>query len=294
MNLDVPFLGAQNRIYLAGILSPFRSKSQLVTPVEVKDKTPYSEASPTSSTVGLSTTLTVVQPHQHTGTSSTPEHKNDTSDPLYNPPFANDIVMEKRDWWQNMVHFAQKHADEGFFRAGFRHWKEHFEFGSCLLNGQKLKAQYNTLRRMEDAKPFADGPTTPAQERVRFVQFYTSSQKGLAISRRRRRFPASEGEGHPSEVTVNDSARSFRRVPENDIESLYTNSSLATQISSEKELFFCKLAKQADGEVDPLWKKVKMATNDEINAHTILFLPGPHYQSLVNSVSDEIMQWVSS
>ena len=59
-----------------------------------------------------------------------------------------------------------------------------------------------------------------------------------------------------------------------------------------EELHFCKLARQKNGEVDPLWKKITMATNDEINAHTILFMPGPHYEDLVEKTCHEIMDWV--
>lgn len=191
-----------------------------------------------------------------------------------------------------MLHFAQKHADEGFFHASFRHWKAHFEFGSCLLNGQKLKMQYNALRRLDIAGPIAGDPTVSAEERVHFVQFYTASQKGLAISRRQRGSPFSESENHLSTCSGADSIRSLRSISDTKAGSLYTDDSLATTISVEDELFFCKLAKKENGEVDPQWKKVQMATNNEINAHTSLFLPGPHYNFLVGSTSAEILGWM--
>jgi hypothetical protein len=65
------------------------------------------------------------------------------------------------------------------------------------------------------------------------------------------------------------------------------------QAADLEELYFCKLARRKDGKVDPLWKKIMMATNDEVNAHTILFMPGPHYETLVEQTCNEIADWVA-
>ena len=237
-------------------------------------------------------TVTSSERHSSSNTATLLAPTVEVPDPNFNPLFANDILIQKRDRWRGMLHFAQKHADEGFFHASFRHWKAHFEFGSCLLNGQKLKAQYNALRKLDIAGPIADGATSSAQERVRFVQFYTASQKGLAISRRRQRSPSSESENHLSTYSGADDVRFPQSISDIEAGSIYTDDSFATKTSAEDELFFCKLAKQENREVDPLWKKVQMATNDEINAHTSLFLPGPHYSFLVGSTTAEILGWM--
>ena len=60
-----------------------------------------------------------------------------------------------------------------------------------------------------------------------------------------------------------------------------------------EELYFCRLARRKDGKVDPLCRKIMMATNDEVNAHTILFMPGPHYEALVEQTCNEIADWVA-
>lgn len=70
------------------------------------------------------------------------------------------------------------------------------------------------------------------------------------------------------------------------------NDSSIDRSTDVEELYFCKLPGRPNGDVDPLWKKVMMATNDEINAHTILFLPGPHYDDLIERLGAEIASWV--
>lgn len=71
------------------------------------------------------------------------------------------------------------------------------------------------------------------------------------------------------------------------------NDSSIDRSTDVEELYFCKLARRPNRDVDPLWKKVMMATNDEINAHTILFLPGPHYDDLIERLGAEIASWVT-
>lgn len=70
------------------------------------------------------------------------------------------------------------------------------------------------------------------------------------------------------------------------------NDSSFDRSTDVEELYFCKLARRPTGDVDPLWKKVMMATNDEINAHTILFMPGPHYDDLIERLVAKIAGWV--
>ena len=222
-----------------------------------------------------------------------PKSRSD-ADPHFNQPFANDIRIQNRGWWENVLHFTRKHEDEGFVLASLRHWKAHFEFGSCLLNSHRLKERYNTLRELDSAGPPVDAISlSKCDERIRFVQFYTASYKGRAGKRFIER-NYSEGGDRPEiaidggqDVTVaRDKVDQYAEEPRANDGSLKDN-------DNPKELYFCKLARQKDGEIDPLWKKVLVATNDEINAHVALLLPGPHYQDLVDRVSTEVVSWVS-
>jgi hypothetical protein len=213
-------------------------------------------------------------------------------DPLFDPPFANDVLIQNRSWWENVQHFARKHKDEGFILASFKHWVDHFEFGSCLLNSKRLREQYHALRKLEDTEPDATKETHAVLgARVRFVQFYTASYKGRA------------GKRHIKKTYVNGSERSQtgeravisldgEEVKQNTEESPMNDDTDGHAMNLE-ELHFCKLARQTNGEIDPLWKKITVATNDEIDAHTILFMPGPHFEYLVQQTCNEIAIWVS-
>jgi hypothetical protein len=211
-------------------------------------------------------------------TDKTPLKTDYRPDPLFNPPFSNDVLIQNRSWWENVQHFAIKHKDEQFILASFKHWVDHFEFGSCLLNSKRLKEQYHALRKLEDTGLDATKATHAAHDdRVRFVQFYTASYKGRA------------GKRHIKKTFMNGSARS-----QTDEQAVSLDEKEVKQNTDGlEELHFCKLARQTNGEVDPLWKKIFVATNDEINAHTILFMPGPHFEDLVQQTCNEIAVWVS-
>lgn len=182
--------------------------------------------------------------------------------------------------------------------ASFRHWKAHYEFGSCLLNSHRLKERYNTLRELDSIDTSADTISHPrCDERVRFVQFYTASYKGRAGKRfiernylKENHFPET-GVGGGHFITLP------REKPDQDMEGSQATDGFAEDNAEDdtdpEELYFCRLARQKNGEIDPLWKKVMVATNDEINAHTVLFLPGPHYEDLVERVSTEIIGWTT-
>lgn len=216
---------------------------------------------------------------------------NSRSDLDFNQPFANDVRIQDRGWWENVLHFARKHEDEGFVRAGFRHWKAHFEFGSCLLNSHRLKERYNMLRGLDGAEQCTGRATaSTSHERVRFVQFYTASFKGRAGKRQIRREYI---EKYQESDTTSSIASSI--PPDGDkIDREFDSSSNPMEdLENIEELYFCKLAREPDGSVDALWKRVLVATNDEIDAHTIIFLPGPHYDGLVERVSSDISDWLS-
>jgi hypothetical protein len=282
--MDAPLLGAQNRVILAGVLSPFRSKAGVVSIQQIK-------GSGTTLTQSHTTEAPPVRQHRpcepsRSCYSSTDKASSKTNysqpDPLFNPPFANDVLIQNRSWWENVQHFARKHKDEGFVSASFNHWVDHFEFGSCLLNSKRLKEQYHALRRLDHTPTKAANAGVHA--RVRFVQFYTASYKGRA------------GKRYIEKTYIKGS-----QCPETDEQSVLIDEEeqstedpqKVTYTADLEELHFCKLARQKDGEVDPLWKKIMMATNDEVNAHTILFMPGPHYDDLVERTCNEITDWVS-
>lgn len=223
---------------------------------------------------------------------------NDRTDPLFNPPFANDVLMQNRSWWENVQHFARKHRDEGFVPASFNHWVDHFEFGSCLLDSKRLKNQYHVLRKLDGTEAGAvEKPHAKPHERVRFVQFYTASYKGRAGKRYIEKTYLAESQ-HSETAVVDGQFVAFESKDvevDQDAEKSQSdnNNSTGMHATNLEELHFIKLARQRNGELDPLWKKITMATNDEINAHTILFMPGPHYEDFVERTCNEIAGWVS-
>ncbi|KAI0146701.1 hypothetical protein BJ166DRAFT_582867 [Pestalotiopsis sp. NC0098] len=298
VNMDVPFLGVQNSVILTGIMSPFRSKAG---------------ASDASNTLTLHKHMSSIFLPQspdgfspqsvlrHSFSTTADEYcinNRTTLDPNFNPQFSNDTRIEDRGWWNNVLHFARKHRQEGigFIHASFQHWKAHFEFGSCLLDSQQLKFRYKELLKLEYDSSTSHVANTPSSKEAppcRFVQFYTVCHKdqrrpsSRAMSR-----STSATDSIRTSCTTSPSTWNHGNVctcevtPEDDI-------SCATDISQGKELLFCKLARQEDGQVNALWKRVLMATNEEISAHTTLFMPGPHYGNLVCSVGETVAQWVA-
>ena len=285
--MDAPLLGARNRVILAGIMSPFRSKAGV-----------FAIQQPSASEVSLNPSQSIGTPPVRQARSFKPSSLTDKiysqagyrQDPLFNPPYPNDVLIQNRSWRENVEHFARKHRDEGFIPASFNHWVDHFEFGSCLLNSKRLKEQYRALRELDDTAPDATKVTHAVrQDRVRFVQFYTASYKGRAGKRWIERNYLNGGE-RPK--TGGQSISFDEKNTMHNAEELPVNDDIDEHAAGLEELHFCKLARQKNGEVDPLWKKITMATNDEINAHTILFMPGPHYEDLVEKTCHEIMDWV--
>lgn len=277
VHLDAPLLGAQNRVMLAGMLSPFRSKAGLFA---TQRTSPSSESFDRS----YSTRTSPVAPPM-------PES---SPDPHFNQPFANDIRIQNRRWWESVLHFARKHKDERLVLASFRHWKAHFEFGSCLLDSHRLKEQYITLRKLDSIRPSVDATTSSrSDEQVRFVQFYTASYKGRAGKRFLERNYLDKNDRPESATDRRQRVIVAKNKADQSPGKLRVHDGSLEDNDDPEELYFCKLARLKDGVVDPLWRKVMMATNDEISAHTALFLPGPHYQDLVDQVSTEISSWAS-
>ncbi|KAH6652152.1 hypothetical protein BKA67DRAFT_660918 [Truncatella angustata] len=59
-----------------------------------------------------------------------------------------------------------------------------------------------------------------------------------------------------------------------------------------KKRKFCNRPSRVNGEMDPKWVEVFMQDVDEVAAHTVLFVPGPHYEKLVGDVGETVVQWV--
>lgn len=300
MHLDAPLLGAQNRVILAGVLSPFRSKAGVFA---MQHTNPSSEIFDRSYNIRSSqssqSSQSAQSPHQLPIPCSSqfdkalPKSESD-ADPQFNQPFANDIRIQNRGWWENVLHFTRKHENEGFILASLRHWKAHFEFGSCLLNSHRLKERYNTLRELDSAGPPVDAISLSRyDERIRFVQFYTASYKGRAGKRFIEKNYSKKSDRPEIAIDGGQNVTVAREEVDQYAEESGANDGSFKDNDNPEELHFCKLARQKDGEIDPLWKKVMVATNDEINAHVALLLPGPHYQDLVDRVSTEVISWVS-
>ncbi|ORY71719.1 uncharacterized protein BCR38DRAFT_404772 [Pseudomassariella vexata] len=96
-----------------------------------------------------------------------------TYDPNFNPNFPNDVRLEERGWWQNIVHFVKKHNSEGLVDAATHHIMSHLEFGSVLMDLNCLKIRYENLRKLEDVDDIKHYGMPHVAPRVRFIQYYT-------------------------------------------------------------------------------------------------------------------------
>ncbi|XXH00059.1 tRNA A64-2'-O-ribosylphosphate transferase [Hypoxylon texense] len=96
-----------------------------------------------------------------------------TYDPNFNPNFTNDVRLQDRGWWKNIVHFVEKHNSEGLFDAASAHITSHLEFGGCLMDFNGLKTRYENIRRLEDVDDIKHHGFPHVPPQVRFVQFYT-------------------------------------------------------------------------------------------------------------------------
>ncbi|KAK1717931.1 hypothetical protein BDP67DRAFT_395881, partial [Colletotrichum lupini] len=60
----------------------------------------------------------------------------------------------------------------------------------------------------------------------------------------------------------------------------------------KKERKFCTLPGKKNGRRDETWVSVYMEGMDEVGAHCGLFLPGPHYDTLIGDVGERVVAWV--
>lgn len=284
VNLDVPFLGVQNRVILTGILSLLKKKPQ---PTAASTSLSHVSTESQSDTMSVSFYPLSEQTPQ-TSSSGLLLDTCSTVDDTFDPPFLNDVRIQDRGWGNNVRHFIEKHRVDGLTKATIRHWMAHFEFGSCLLDSSQLKSRYTALRKLEEDQASGSLPDNLCQS-TRFVQIYTTCYKSRSCHRR-----CTTEETTKLGNYGNQQENCFRHRTGRKQGAIFEGGANVdcSERCTGKQLLFCKLAHQHDGKVDSFWKEIVIDAGDEITAHTSLFHPGRHYEALVHQVGDVIAGWV--
>lgn len=165
MHLDAPLLGLHPGIVVSGISSLFRPKPDGPAPQEGPAGAPSSEAASLYSDPS--------SPGVAPAPASPALPRTVTLDPNFNPEFPNDVRLQDRSWWKNVVHFVKKHNSEGLVDAATSHIMSHLEFGSVLMEFNCLKVRYENLRKLEDVDDIKNHGTPHVPPQIRFVQYYT-------------------------------------------------------------------------------------------------------------------------
>ncbi|KAI1215027.1 uncharacterized protein F4807DRAFT_18229 [Annulohypoxylon truncatum] len=181
VHLDVPLLGLHPGIITAGIASLFRSKPDKTGPANVpegpipEDESTVSISNVASASASIySDPSSISQFSSHSSSSQgTRIPHGITFDPNFNPSFPNDVRLQDRGWWRNIVHFVEKHNSEGLVDAATNHIMSHLEFGGCLLDGNGLRTRYENIRKLEDVDDIKHHGFAHVPPRVRFTQYYT-------------------------------------------------------------------------------------------------------------------------
>lgn len=177
VNLDSPLLGMHPGVIVSGISSLFR-----------KNETPKLSGEPQTQSA-VSPSITGL-PSPNLSTYSSPSMISDlqptpppppapfvrpalTYDANYNPTFPNDVRMEERTWWKNVVHFVKKHNSEGLIDATANHIMSHLEFGGSMFDINTLKTRYESIRKLEDVDDLKQSGSSHMPPQVRFIQYYT-------------------------------------------------------------------------------------------------------------------------
>ncbi|KAI1103541.1 hypothetical protein F4804DRAFT_227604 [Jackrogersella minutella] len=178
VHLDVPLLGLHPSIITAGLASLFRPKSD--TADLPQKPTPEDEIAMPLSNVTSANASIYSDPSSVSQLSlpsprppGTHEPYGATFDPTFNPSFPNDVRLQDRGWWKNIVHFVEKHNSEGLVDAATHHIMSHLEFGGSLLDGNGLKTRYENIRKLEDVDDIKHHGFPHVPPRVRFIQYYT-------------------------------------------------------------------------------------------------------------------------
>ncbi|KAI1266732.1 hypothetical protein F5Y18DRAFT_445174 [Xylariaceae sp. FL1019] len=175
--LDAPLLGMHPGIVVSGISSLFRKNEPPKRVGEPDALAPQSPdiaglPSPSLSTYSVPSTLSETS-------SSLPQvpapfaRPAPTFEPNFDYPFPNDVRIQERSWWKNVVHFVQKHNSEGLIDAATKHVMSHMEFGSSLFDIKYLKTRYDAVRKLEDIDDLKNHGFLHVPPQVRFVQYYT-------------------------------------------------------------------------------------------------------------------------
>ncbi|KAI1503629.1 hypothetical protein F5X99DRAFT_99928 [Biscogniauxia marginata] len=177
VNLDAPLLGLHPGIIVSGISSLFRKTDPPKPPGEPSPQTGLSQtsseiASPGSSLYLDPSTYLEMSPSYPASLGQVGRPAT-TFDPNYNPAFPNDIRLQDRGWWKNVVHFVKKHNSEGLIDAASNHIMSHLEFGSCLMDLNRLKNRYENVRKLEDVDDIKHYGFPHVPPQVRFIQYYT-------------------------------------------------------------------------------------------------------------------------
>ncbi|KAI1746292.1 hypothetical protein F4680DRAFT_455465 [Xylaria scruposa] len=175
VNLDSPLLGMHPGIIVSGISSLFRKNETPKVPGEPSTQPVLSPGtdlpSPNLSMYSVPSTMSEMPPSPPPPPAPfmRPAFTNDAN---FNPNLPNDVRIEERTWWKNVVHFVKKHNSEGLIDAATNHIMSHLEFGGSMFDINSLKARYESVRRLEDVDDLKQaGSNQPPQ--VRFIQYYT-------------------------------------------------------------------------------------------------------------------------
>ncbi|KAJ8128477.1 hypothetical protein O1611_g5157 [Lasiodiplodia mahajangana] len=177
VNLDSPLLGMHPGIIVSGISSLFRKTETPRIPGESPAESTLSPSatglpSPNPSTYSVPSTMSEALPSPPPPPAPFVRPAL-TYDPNFNPNLANDIRIEERTWWKNVVHFVKKHNSEGLIDAAANHIMSHMEFGGSMFDINSLKSRYENIRKLEDVDDLKQVGFSHVPPQVRFIQYYT-------------------------------------------------------------------------------------------------------------------------
>ncbi|KAI0140564.1 hypothetical protein GGR57DRAFT_496032 [Xylariaceae sp. FL1272] len=174
--LDAPLLGMHPGIVVSGISSLFRKNEP---PKRAGEPSTLAPQSPDTTGLPSPSLSTYSVPSTPIETSSLPQvpapfaRPAPTFDANFDSPFPNDIRIQERSWWKNVIHFVQKHNSEGLVDAATKHVMSHMEFGSSLFDINYLKNRYEAVRKLEDMDDLRNHGFVHVPPQVRFLQYYT-------------------------------------------------------------------------------------------------------------------------
>lgn len=173
MHLDAPLLGLHPGIVVSGISSLFRPKPDSPKPPQEGPSGSSQVAAGAISPEAGSLYSDPSTPGVAPAPASPGLPRTVTLDPNFNPEFPNDVRLQDRSWWKNVVHFVKKHNSEGLVDAATSHIMSHLEFGSVLMEFNCLKLRYENLRQLEEVDDIKNHGVPQVPKQVRFVQYYT-------------------------------------------------------------------------------------------------------------------------